>query len=121
MTQLPTHQPTSADTSAHVSADVTALPHHGEDLATRAARARQTNAQRAAYAAQALHQHTHASGSTTDDMQQALIELLTDLHHLCHTCDLDLAPSSKPQPSSTTAKPKPPDTTGRRTPPGISR
>jgi hypothetical protein len=25
-------------------------------------------------------------------MQQALVELLTDLHHVCDACDLDLAP-----------------------------
>ncbi|ABS03720.1 hypothetical protein [Kineococcus radiotolerans] len=103
MTQTPTHQPASADTSAstragtnaHASASVTALSSaapDGEDPATRAARARHTNAHRAAYAAQALHHHTRASGSHAEDMQQALIELLSDLHHLCHTCDLDLAP-----------------------------
>ena len=96
MTETPTHQPASASSSAGADADavtsITALPRDDEDPATRAARARQSNAQRAAYAAQALQLHTHVSSSTTDDMQQALIELLTDLHHLCHTCDLDLAP-----------------------------
>ncbi|MBB2903275.1 hypothetical protein FHR75_004117 [Kineococcus radiotolerans] len=94
MTQTPTHQPASASDSAgaDVVTSITALPRDDEDPATRAARARQSNAQRAAYAAQALQLHTHVSSSTTDDMQQALIELLTDLHHLCHTCDLDLAP-----------------------------
>ncbi|ABS05975.1 hypothetical protein [Kineococcus radiotolerans] len=99
MTQTPTHQrasaDTSADTSAHVSAGVTALSGatpEDEDPATRAARARHTNTQRAAYAAQALQHHTRASHSHAEDLQQALVELLTDLHHLCHTCDLDLAP-----------------------------
>ena len=99
MTQTPTHQPASASSSsssagasADVTASITALPHDSEDPATRAAQARQTNAQRAAYAAQALQLHTHVSGSHAEDMQQALIELLTDLHHLCHTCDLDLTP-----------------------------
>ncbi|ABS04086.1 hypothetical protein [Kineococcus radiotolerans] len=94
MTETPTHQPASASSSAGADAvtSITALPRDDEDPATRAARARQSNAQRAAYAAQALQLHTHVSSSTTDDMQQALIELLTDLHHLCHTCDLDLAP-----------------------------
>lgn len=98
MTQTPTHQPASASSSssagasADVTASITALPHDSEDPATRAAQARQTNAQRAAYAAQALHHHTRATGSHAEDMQQALVELLSDLHHLCHTCDLELAP-----------------------------
>lgn len=84
MTQTP--KPASTD------ADVVVLNHEGEDPATRAARTRHNNAQRAGYAAQALQHHTRASASHAEDMQQALIELLTDIHHLCHTCDLDLAP-----------------------------
>lgn len=58
------------------------------------AHTRQLNAHRAANAAQALQLHTHISGSTTkaDNVEEALIELLIDLHHLCDTCDLDLAP-----------------------------
>lgn len=60
------------------------------DPATRAAQARQTNAHRAAYAAEALHHHGQASHSRADDIEAALVELLTDLHHLCDTCDLEL-------------------------------
>ncbi|WP_432563749.1 hypothetical protein [Kineococcus sp. SYSU DK003] len=85
MTQTPS--PPSA------SANVTDLSNAGsdsEDPATRAARARHTNAQRATYAAEALQVHSRVSRSHTDDMQQALVELLTDLHHLCNACDLEL-------------------------------
>jgi hypothetical protein len=91
-------QPSQQPTSAGHTRGVTALPKtapEGEDLATRATRAartRQTNAHRATYAAEALHRHGQISHSNADDMQQALVELLTDLHHLCDTCDLDLAP-----------------------------
>ena len=100
MTQTPTHQPASASSSATVEAhavtSINVLPHHGEDNdddpATRAARTRQTNAHRATYAAEALHRHGQVSHSDADDMQRALVELLSDLHHLCDTCDLDLTP-----------------------------
>jgi hypothetical protein len=88
MTKTPAHQPASTGAGA----DVVVLNHDGEDPATRAARTRHNNAQRAGYAAQALHHHTRASASDAEDVQQALIELLTDIHHLCNTCDLDLAP-----------------------------
>ena len=63
-----------------------------EHPATRHAQARQSNAHRATYAAEALHRHGQISHSDADDMHQALVELLTDLHHLCDACDLDLAP-----------------------------
>ena len=107
MTHTPTHEPASADHAADTSemsssSRVTTLSntrhddedHVGKDPATRTAHARQINAQRAAHAAQALHLHTHVSGghAATDNVEQALIELLTDLHHLCHTCDLELTP-----------------------------
>ena len=107
MTQSPTHQPASADHpgagDSSPRSDVTALGDAGRDAAsgvagdvedsvTRAAQARQTNAHRATYAAEALHQHARVSRSHARGMQQALVELLTDLHHLCDTCDLDLAP-----------------------------
>jgi hypothetical protein len=106
MTQ-PSHQPASADSSGASTGmggrgnpggfrgGLPALPTaaaDAEDLATRAAQARQTNAHRATYAAEALHRHGQISHSDADDMQSALVELLTDLHHLCDTCDLDLAP-----------------------------
>jgi hypothetical protein len=107
MTQTPTHPPTgpdhtgaadTADTAAGgtgTDSNVTSLGNAGGDAehpATRAARARRTNAHRATYAAEALHRHGQVSHSDADDMQQALVELLTDLHHLCDTCDLDLTP-----------------------------
>jgi hypothetical protein len=94
MTQV-NHQPASAAHTGGVTGGVTGLPTaapDGEDLATRAARTRQTNAHRATYAAEALHRHGQISHSDADDMQQALVELLADLHHLCDACDLDLAP-----------------------------
>ncbi|WP_380161944.1 hypothetical protein [Kineococcus sp. R86509] len=90
MTQA-SHQPASAGHTNGVTALPNATP-DGEDLATRAARTRQTNAHRATYAAEVLHRHGQISHSDADDMQQALVELLTDLHHLCDACDLDLAP-----------------------------
>ncbi|MFD0481402.1 hypothetical protein ACFQ46_02250 [Kineococcus sp. GCM10028916] len=90
MTQA-SHQPASAGHTGGLIALPNAAP-DGEDLATRAARTRQTNAHRATYAAEALHRHGQISHSDADDMQQALVELLTDLHHLCDACDLDLAP-----------------------------
>ena len=40
--------------------------------------------------ASALTATTRGSAHPTDTLEQALIELLTDLHHLCDTCDLDL-------------------------------
>ena len=102
MTQTPAQQGASADrtgtggrgdtgydfsdTGYNDTGDTTQHP------ATRHARARQTNAHRATYAAEALHRHGQISHSNTDDIQQALVELLTDLHHLCDTCDLDLTP-----------------------------
>ncbi|WP_328296161.1 hypothetical protein OG218_26280 [Kineococcus sp. NBC_00420] len=105
MTQTPTHQPASADsTRTGVGTGGHSTTGHGfsntsydtgydtEHLATRAAMARQTNAHRATYAAEALHRHGQISHSDADDMQQALVELLSDLHHLCDACDLDLAP-----------------------------
>ncbi|WP_432523232.1 hypothetical protein [Kineococcus sp. SYSU DK006] len=76
---------------------------HGREEAhpTSTAHTRRANAQRAAYAAQALHHHAQASaragasadggGDARDNIEEALIELLTDLHHLCDTCDLELA------------------------------
>ncbi|WP_432562995.1 hypothetical protein [Kineococcus sp. SYSU DK003] len=63
-----------------------------EDLATRAARARQINAHRATYAAAAVHRHGQVSRSDADGLPEALVELLADLHHLCDSCDIDLAP-----------------------------
>ncbi|NAZ77967.1 hypothetical protein GTQ99_21520, partial [Kineococcus sp. T13] len=77
---------------------------HARDGAhpTSTAHTRQANAQRAAHAAQALHHHARASARATagvgtegaqdarDNIEEALIELLTDLHHLCDTCDLEL-------------------------------
>ena len=108
MTQ-PSHQPPSADPTStgvgpgsrsdtgHDFSNLDVGLGHGRNLtvehpATHAARTRQTNAHRATYAAEALHRHGQASHSDADDMQSALVELLTDLHHLCDTCDLDLAP-----------------------------
>ena len=102
MTQA-SHQPASADSSgAGTETSGRSNPGYGygyaygitdtEHPATRAAQARQTNAHRATYAAEALHRHGQISHSNADDMQQALVELLTDLHHLCDTCDLDLTP-----------------------------
>ena len=90
MTQA-SHQPASAGHTGGVTALPSAAP-QGEDPATRTARTRQTNAHRATYAAEALHRHGQISHSDADDMQQALVELLTDLHHLCDACDLDLTP-----------------------------
>ena len=107
-----TQHPASAASAAHLQArdareagstgsglDVTDLAGarrktgcDAEDLATRAARARQRNAHRATYAAAALHRHGQVSRSDADSLQQALVELLTDLHHLCDSCDVDLAP-----------------------------
>lgn len=97
MTQTPTYPTASAgepgsglgDVGYGVNRDTDA---NAEHPATRDAQARQTNAHRATYAAEALHHHTRASRSHAQGMQQALVELLTDLHHLCDTCDLDLAP-----------------------------
>ena len=90
MTQ-PSHQSTSASHTGGVTALRNTAP-NGEDPATRTARTRQTNAHRATYAAEALHHHGQISHSNANDIQQALVELLTDLHHLCDTCDLDPAP-----------------------------
>ena len=73
--------------------------------ATNTAQTRQRNAHRAAYAAGALQHHAQVSTATTtagtateagagqakDTIEQALVELLTDIHHLCDTCDLELA------------------------------
>ncbi|WP_432515294.1 hypothetical protein [Kineococcus sp. SYSU DK001] len=53
------------------------------------ARARHTNAHRAGYAAAALQHHARLSSSHADTLETALTELLTDIHHLCDTCDLD--------------------------------
>jgi hypothetical protein len=91
MTQ-PSHQPASADDlGTRASRGVSGFD-DTEHPATRDARTRQTNAHRATYAAEALHRHGQISHSDADDMQQALVELLTDLHHLCDACDLDLTP-----------------------------
>ena len=83
---------------------LTVLMHtRDEARPTSTAHTRQANAQRAAYAAQALHHHARASAragagagadgveDAKDNIEEALIELLTDLHHLCDTCDLELA------------------------------
>ncbi|GAA0313559.1 hypothetical protein [Kineococcus aurantiacus] len=63
-----------------------------DEQPTSPAHTRQRNAHRAAHAAQALQLHGRVSHSHAEGMQQALIELLTDIHHLCDTCDLDPAP-----------------------------
>ena len=98
MTQA-NHQPASADSGGD-GTGISSRSNTGygygvtdtEHPATRDARTRQTNTHRATYAAEALHRHGQISRSDADDMQQALVELLTDLHHLCDACDLDLAP-----------------------------
>lgn len=105
MTQIPTHEPADAGHvagpgDARAGFEITPSTGAGrggaggdvEAPAPRAAQARQTNAHRATYAAEALHRHGQVSHSDADDMQRALVELLTDLHHLCDTCDLELAP-----------------------------
>ncbi|MBB2903582.1 hypothetical protein FHR75_004425 [Kineococcus radiotolerans] len=101
MTQTPTHPSASAGDPSSGFGDISYNTGYGVNLdtdanmehpATRDAQARQTNAHRATHAAEALHRHGQVSHSDADDMQQALVELLTDLHHLCDTCDLDLTP-----------------------------
>ena len=109
------HQPPGASASAeHTGAGarrpapkqglqqtLTVLMHTRDEAhPTSTAHTRQANAQRAAYAAQALHLHAQASARAgagadgaqdpKDNIEEALIELLTDLHHLCDTCDLEL-------------------------------